>query len=529
MTTTELDQAKAEAFAGRMAGGSTTRHLTLSMSIGHRTGLFDSLAGLPPSTSEEIANASGLQRAVCPGMARRDGRRRTSSSTSRDRHLRSPRRTRGVVDPGGGRGQHRRDRANGSDARWRRGSRSSSASTTVAGFRTRNSPPSTRSPPSCPRDTVDATLLEGALPLVPGLVERLEAGIDVADIGCGSGYALCVMARAFPNSRFQGFDFSEEAIMAARTQAREWELDNVTFEVRDVTDLSLTAAFDFITTFDAVHDQAAPDRVLAGIADALRPGGVYLCVDIAASSNVEDNADHPMGSFLYTISTMHCMTVSLALDGMGLGAVWGEQTALAMLADSRLRERERRARSRRHLQRLLRRAEELAGLGVGLRFGSGCSHSHCCMRLVVMWSRSRGSPYQVGMHVSGSITTPVLVLRASMLPSPGSIVTERKASVFAVGLDGDELPVGLGLEPPTAFVHQPVVMPTQLREVGEPVAPTTRTPTDVMHVGEQVAAHIPGTDTRGPGRAPPASPGWGSPGSSCPPSSAYPACRPAPR
>ena len=65
------------------------------------------------------------------------------------------------------------------------------------------------------------------------------------------------MAHEFPNSRFQGFDFSEEAIRHAHA-GREWELDNVTFEVRDVTDLSLTAAFDFITTFDAVHDQAAP-------------------------------------------------------------------------------------------------------------------------------------------------------------------------------------------------------------------------------------------------------------------------------
>lgn len=153
-------------------------------------------------------------------------------------------------------------------------------------------------------------------------------------MGCGSGYALCVMARAFPNSRFHGFDFSEEAIAAARTQARAWELDNVDFEVRDVTDLSLPAAFDFVTTFDAVHDQAAPDRLLAGIADALRPGGLYLCVDIAASSNVEENADHPVGSFLYTISTMHCMTVSLALDGMGLGTAWGEQKALEMLAEA---------------------------------------------------------------------------------------------------------------------------------------------------------------------------------------------------
>ena len=172
------------------------------------------------------------------------------------------------------------------------------------------------------------------MPLVPGLIGRLEAGIDVADVGCGSGYALCVMARTFPNSRFRGFDFSEEAITAARAQAHAWELDNLTFEVRDVTDLSLAAAFDFITTFDAVHDQAAPDRVLGGIAHALRPGGVYLCVDVAASSNVEDNVDHPLGSFLYTISTMHCMTVSLALDGMGLGTAWGEQTALAMLAEA---------------------------------------------------------------------------------------------------------------------------------------------------------------------------------------------------
>ena len=79
------------------------------------------------------------------------------------------------------------------------------------------------------KDTVDATLLDRALPLVPGLRGRLESGIDVADVGCGSCYALSVMARAFPNSRFHGFDFSEEAVTAARIQARVWKLDNVTF------------------------------------------------------------------------------------------------------------------------------------------------------------------------------------------------------------------------------------------------------------------------------------------------------------
>jgi SAM-dependent methyltransferase len=181
---------------------------------------------------------------------------------------------------------------------------------------------------------VDASLLGGALPLVPGLVDRLEAGIDVADLGCGSGYAACVLARAFPTSRFTGFDFSEEAIATGRRHAEAWELENVTFEVCDLTDLSMPASFDFITTFDAIHDQAAPDRVLRGIADALRSGGVYLCVDIAASSNLEQNVDHPLGPFLYTISTMHCMTVSLAAGGAGLGTAWGEQVAVEMLREA---------------------------------------------------------------------------------------------------------------------------------------------------------------------------------------------------
>ena len=81
-------------------------------------------------------------------------------------------------------------------------------------------------------------------------------------------------------------------------------------------------------------DQARPDLVLAGIAQALRPGGVYLCVDIAASSRLAENLDHPLGPFLYTASCMHCMTVSLAQGGMGLGTMWGEQTAREMLSDA---------------------------------------------------------------------------------------------------------------------------------------------------------------------------------------------------
>jgi SAM-dependent methyltransferase len=182
--------------------------------------------------------------------------------------------------------------------------------------------------------TLDARLLQTTLPLVDGLVDRLRSGIDVADIGCGSGHAINLMAEAFPKSRFVGYDFSEEGLAAGKAEAKEKKLANARFEAKDVSTLDSVASFDFITSFDAIHDQAHPDRVLAAIHRALRPGGAYLCVDIAASSDLAKNLDHPLGPLLYTVSTMHCMTVSLALDGRGLGTVWGTELALSMLVDA---------------------------------------------------------------------------------------------------------------------------------------------------------------------------------------------------
>ena len=94
------------------------------------------------------------------------------------------------------------------------------------------------------------------------------------------------------------------------------------------------ATYDVITVFDAIHDQAQPARVLENIYRALRPGGVLLMADVKASSRLEDNVDVPMSTYLYATSLMHCMTVSLALDGAGLGAVWGSQLATSMLGDA---------------------------------------------------------------------------------------------------------------------------------------------------------------------------------------------------
>jgi ubiquinone/menaquinone biosynthesis C-methylase UbiE len=179
-----------------------------------------------------------------------------------------------------------------------------------------------------------AALLDHILPLVPGLTLALQNGISVLDIGCGRGRALHLLAENFPDSRFTGCDLSEEAITSARDHANRLELRNLRFEVRDLTNFHCEApeaAYDFVTAFDAIHDQARPDNVLAGIRRSLKPRGVFLMQDIRAASAIAENRDHPIGTLLYTISCMHCMTTSLAQGGMGLGAMWGEQKALEFL------------------------------------------------------------------------------------------------------------------------------------------------------------------------------------------------------
>jgi ubiquinone/menaquinone biosynthesis C-methylase UbiE len=172
------------------------------------------------------------------------------------------------------------------------------------------------------------------LPLAPGLIEDLREGIQVMDIGCGRGRALILMAKTFPKSDFTGFDFSEEAIAAAREEASRQGLSNIRFKARDAARIEDVARYDLVTAFDAIHDQAAPRNVLKAIYRALRPGGVFLMQDIRASSHVHKNLDHPLGTFTYTISCLHCMTVSLALNGEGLGAAWGEEKALELLAEA---------------------------------------------------------------------------------------------------------------------------------------------------------------------------------------------------
>jgi len=184
------------------------------------------------------------------------------------------------------------------------------------------------------RGLMDGQLVDGIIPLVAGLPELLAAGARTADIGCGTGHSTNVLAKAFPSSTFVGYDISTEAIERARAEAGDWGLTNVTFEVLDVVGLQVDDPLEVVFAFDAIHDQVDPAGVLAAVRRALRPDGVFAMMDIRAASRLEDNVGNPVAPLLYGVSTLHCMTVSLAHGGAGLGTMWGSELACAMLADA---------------------------------------------------------------------------------------------------------------------------------------------------------------------------------------------------
>jgi ubiquinone/menaquinone biosynthesis C-methylase UbiE len=324
---TDFDQVKAEAFAGRVLGALNNGALCLMMSVGHRTGLFDVMSGAPPATSEEIAARAGLnERYVREWLG--------AMVTSR------------VVDvePTTLRFSLPAEHA----AFLTRAARADNMAVfaqyipllgsveddIVECFKKGGGVPYSRFDrfhevmAEDSGQSVLSSLESHILPLVPNLTDRLAEGIRMLDAGCGRGRILNKLATLYPRSRFIGMDLSADAIAYAREEAAHAALDNVEFVTADLTHFDETAepeAFDFITTFDSIHDQAKPLNVLKGIRRALKADGVYLMQDISGTSHVHKDIDHPIGTFLYAISCMHCMTVSLAQGGEGLGAMWGEE------------------------------------------------------------------------------------------------------------------------------------------------------------------------------------------------------------
>jgi SAM-dependent methyltransferase len=326
----ELDLEKAKAFTGTLLKHLDSAAITVMLSIGHKTGLLDTMGKLSWATSQAIAGAAGLNERyvrewlaslVAARIVEYDPKVKTyrlpaehAASLTRGAPLGNLAVYAQFMPMAGtvqddviehfkhGGGTHYHDYPHFHDIMAE-----DSDQTIVAG------------------------LSERIIPMVPGLREKLESGIDVLDVGCGKGRAMIALAEAYPRSRFRGYDFSADAIEKGRAEIAAKRLGNVELVVFDMADFAEINRYDLITTFDAVHDQKHPQDLIRGIHAALRSGGTYLMQDIAGSAHLENNLDMPMASHLYAISCLHCMAVSLRQGGDGLGTMWGWETAERML------------------------------------------------------------------------------------------------------------------------------------------------------------------------------------------------------
>jgi SAM-dependent methyltransferase len=166
-------------------------------------------------------------------------------------------------------------------------------------------------------------LVKEWLPALDGVVDKLNAGASVADVGCGHGLSTILMAQAFPHSRFIGYDFHPASIAAATAHARSYGLTNLDFEVGRAQDFP-GRDFDLITCFDCLHDMGDPKAAAVHIRNSLKDGGTWMIVEPMAGDTLEDNIN-PVGRLYYSASTMICVPTSLAQEtGLALGAQAGE-------------------------------------------------------------------------------------------------------------------------------------------------------------------------------------------------------------
>jgi 2-polyprenyl-3-methyl-5-hydroxy-6-metoxy-1,4-benzoquinol methylase len=167
----------------------------------------------------------------------------------------------------------------------------------------------------------------------PGLVARLEAGMRVSDVGCGRGQSTVAMAKAYPASQFLGIDYDATSIAAARKLAAGSDINNVEFLQAAADQIPRDRKYGLICSFDCIHDMVDPLGTLRAIREALATDGVYLWSEPNCSHEASENRN-PVGRAFHAISPLHCMTVSLAYDGAGLGTVIGEKGARELAAQA---------------------------------------------------------------------------------------------------------------------------------------------------------------------------------------------------
>ena len=166
-------------------------------------------------------------------------------------------------------------------------------------------------------------LVPDLLPQLDGIVKRLEAGASVADVGCGGATSTIAMAKAFPNSQFTGYDISLHALDRAQNNIKSAGVNNLVLHNPDDSPLPEDASFDFITTFDVIHDSTHPDQLISAIRHSLKEDGAWLCADVKGLPTFSENlADNPMATLAYSFSVLVCMSAGLSTsDGAGLGTL----------------------------------------------------------------------------------------------------------------------------------------------------------------------------------------------------------------
>ena len=166
-------------------------------------------------------------------------------------------------------------------------------------------------------------LVPNALPKLDGVAAKLQAGAKVADVGCGAGVALIEMAKAYPRSKFHGYDIAKIPLARASENAQQQDLKNVIFHDASVDPLPGDESHDFITTFDCLHDMTRPDLVMKAIRSAIKPDGTWLIADVHGQPTFEQNlADNPLAPVMYGFSVICCMSSALSEPGgLGLGTL----------------------------------------------------------------------------------------------------------------------------------------------------------------------------------------------------------------
>ncbi|MDQ3077279.1 MAG: class I SAM-dependent methyltransferase [Pseudomonadota bacterium] len=184
------------------------------------------------------------------------------------------------------------------------------------------------------RTSYRASLISDWLPSLDGVVDKLSSGATVADVGCGHGASTILMAEAFPNSQFVGYDYHDASIERAREAAADAGASaNISFEVAAGSELP-DENFDLVACFDCLHDMGDPVGVARRIREVMKPDGTFMIVEPFANDQLEDNLT-PVGRMFYSASTMICTPGSLAQDvGLGLGAQAGEARLAQVLSEA---------------------------------------------------------------------------------------------------------------------------------------------------------------------------------------------------